>query len=104
MNNIIYCGMAGDIMSPLLLVPDFDTLFVIDLFDPCFSSEGSWKSQKDDIRRILLDGSDENSWSRALYNRQEKPSIHYLAGKSEIIDENETILDKKEDIDDIKMI
>ena len=31
--NVLYLGMADDIMTPLLLVPELTNLYVIDQFD-----------------------------------------------------------------------
>lgn len=32
LNNVLYLGMGDDIITPLLLQPDFDVLYVIDIF------------------------------------------------------------------------
>lgn len=53
--------MADDIMTPLLLVPNVTTIYVIDLFDSFFSSKFTFESQKDDIRKVLANGSDEHT-------------------------------------------
>ena len=88
--KIIYLGMADDIMAPLLLVPKFETLYVIDLFDSCFSSDKTWESQKDNIREILFSGNDACSYKRKDYSdphffSKNLDEIHYLNGPSNII-------------------
>ena len=45
-DNVLYLGMADDIMSPLLLLPDISTIYVIDMFDRYYSSDGTFNSQK----------------------------------------------------------
>ncbi len=59
--------MADDILSPMLLVPDFKQLFVICLMDEAFSKAGTWESQKQDIKQILEKGNDEFSHHREVY-------------------------------------
>ena len=68
-NTILYLGMANDIMAPMLLVPDFRTIFAIDMsvFDP-----------KKEIRTMLQDGHNKNSWSFEYYG------IRMLNGPCEI--------------------
>lgn len=56
MSNILYIGMADDIVSPLLLCPDFDTLFVIDGFDDAYSEDGTFEGQKKYIVDSLIAG------------------------------------------------
>ncbi len=60
MNNtkVLYFGMATDIMAPMLLVPDFDVIYVLNVLDRAFG--GSWEEHKSRIRTILQDGGDEN--------------------------------------------
>jgi hypothetical protein len=53
--------MANDIMTPLLLVPDVTTVYVIDRFDSFFSSDFTFEGQKNDIRKVLANGSDEHN-------------------------------------------
>lgn len=48
--------MADDIASPLLLCPNFDTLFVIDQFDNAYSPDGTFKGQKRIITDALVNG------------------------------------------------
>ena len=98
--NILYLGMAEDIMAPLLINPDVSTIFVIDEFDFAYSSNGTWEAQKDGVRRFLLNGSDEDSHSRLTFTKDpndlpihlkwigprdfDDKSIHYLKSKSVI--------------------
>ena len=49
--NVLYCGMADDILTPLILVPNLTTLFVIDKFDSAFAKNNTWEGQKEDIKR-----------------------------------------------------
>lgn len=56
MINILYIGMADDIISPLLLCPDFDNLFVIDMFDGSCSPDGTFDGQKKSIIDTLTSG------------------------------------------------
>lgn len=82
--NVLYLGMADDIISPLLLVPNFTTLFVIDHFEDTFSSDKTIQGQKKDIKEILINGSDEKShW------RKKKDPICYLRTPSKIIRDTE---------------
>lgn len=82
--------MADDIMPPLLINPKVSTIFVISTFDPCFSSKGTWESQKDDIKRILIDGNDKDSYSRRIYiDESDEKSVHYLKSKSIITDDQD---------------
>src|SRR5437762_9108983 len=81
--KVLYLGMAGDIMLPLLVVENLTTLFVIDKFDPCYSKDKTWKGLKEDIKDVLSNGSDENSRSRKIHVEDHwNKSIHYLETKS----------------------
>ena len=83
--NVLYCGMADDIITPMLLVPDFTTIYVICLLDSAFAKNGTWEGQKNDIKEILLSGSNRNSNHFEVYvkyNRNYKATE--LEGKSEI--------------------
>lgn len=82
--NVLYLGMADDIMPPLLLVPDLTTLYVIDKFDKRFSPDSTFYSQKNDIFNTLSNGSDLDKRSRKIYNDNDD-SLHFLEGKSKII-------------------
>lgn len=54
--NMLYCGMANDISTPLILPIHWDTLYVMDLFDSAYSSDGTLEGQKKDIIRQLING------------------------------------------------
>jgi hypothetical protein len=101
---VLYCGMADDIMAPLLLVPDVDIIYAIDYFDPAFSPDGSIQGQTEEIKLILQRGNDKHTESRRIYEgefrhdhryskmhrRLDKcnsyyKDIHYLHGKSMFI-------------------
>lgn len=89
--NILYLGMADDILTPLLLCPDFDNLFVMDDFDEAFSTDDTLDSQRDDIIKILEQGYADRSiypdeeLYLSLKKGREPTYKHYLEGKSEII-------------------
>jgi len=86
--NVLYLGMAYDIMAPLLLVPNLTTLYVIDKFDTFFSPDGTFEGQKRDIVNILINGSDIDSHSRKIF-MEESNDIHYLENKAKIISEKD---------------
>lgn len=69
MSTVLYLGMADDIMAPLLLVPDIVTLYVIDKFDFCFSPDGTWNGQKEDIVNTLKSGDHLKTQSKILSNK-----------------------------------
>lgn len=94
--NILYCGMGGDIMSPLLLVPDFDRLYVIDIFYLAFCSKGTWSSMKSDIKYLLLNGDDRDAWFRKIIYKC-RQDIHYLDSKAEILEECEEVYSESPD-------
>ena len=56
--NVLYLGMADDIITPLLLFPNLDTLFVIDKFDSSYnvskgqSIEGNFDLNK--LKKIIM--------------------------------------------------
>lgn len=54
--NMLYCGMANDISTPLILPIHWDTLYVMDMFDEAYSSDGTLEGQKKDIIRQLVKG------------------------------------------------
>jgi hypothetical protein len=88
--RIVYCGMADDILSPILLVPTFAVLFVIDKFDMAFAREHSWEEQKKDIKQMLTEGHDEFSWHREVYLEYKKTwPITKLDAKCEILSEED---------------
>jgi len=75
--NILYCGMADDILTPLLLVPNFDKLYVICIFDSAFALNGTFDGQKKDIINCLQNGNDKISkhaqvgkWAEERYGRK----------------------------------
>jgi hypothetical protein len=52
--NVLYCGMANDIFTPLVLVPHLDNIYVMDKFDSAFSSDDkTLDQQRTDIIDIL---------------------------------------------------
>ncbi len=82
--HVLYLGMGGDIMAPLLLVPDLTTLFVLDIFDDCFSTDGTEAGQRADIRGVLTRGTDEltrGSWCYAIDKRQTFSLKRWLSGE-----------------------
>ena len=92
MINVLYCGMAWDIMSPLLLIPNLDKLYVIDNFDSAYSSDGTFTGQQQDIKNILISGT-ENEYKRQIFIDSEtdilkKYDIHSLAEPCKIVCEN----------------
>jgi len=88
MANVLYLGMADDIMSPLLLAPNLSKLYVISYFDRAYCSGGTWESQMQDIRNYLTNGSDKGSRSYDIYTRKKRcKDYHYLEGQSTIISE-----------------
>jgi hypothetical protein len=96
--NVLYLGMATDIMAPMLLVPDFDNIYVISLVDRAFG--GSWEEQKMRIRIILKDGSDKNveksEWWYEPYKTGHPPKEnHTLVGPSKIIYDFDNRTDNK---------
>jgi len=90
MSRVLYLGMANDIFSPLLLVPDFDVVYVICKFDSAFAKNETWQGQKEDIKQVLELGSSDrsfNRWVNLQYN--EDTPIYYLEGASEITEESD---------------
>jgi len=97
--NVLYLGMADDIMAPLLMFPDLDNLFVIDLFDLAFSPDRTWQGQRDDIKKILINGGEKGSHSEKIYKSINRSpidgdptpprSVHNLMGPSQITSETE---------------
>lgn len=85
MKNILYLGMATDIMFPLLAEPDFDTLFVINIIDTAF---GTWDEQRKHILSILEEGNDSKIDSYENFyedNGMQTKRIHELSGPCEIL-------------------
>ena len=53
--------MADDIATPMILVPQFRHIYVIDLFDKTLNTNnGTLDNQRDVIKSFLLDGTDAN--------------------------------------------
>jgi hypothetical protein len=52
--NALYFGMATDIMTPLLLIPDVDNIYVMNKVDKCYG--GSINGIKREIKYTLLQG------------------------------------------------
>jgi len=90
MAKVLYCGMADDIITPMLLVPDFTKLYSICLLDEAFSRDDTWEGQKEDMKQILLEGSDINSWHLEVYRKyHSKHPVTHLEDKSEILREED---------------
>lgn len=51
--RVLYCGMANDIISPLMMFPNLKVLFAMDSFDYAYSTQGTRKSQRNDILNML---------------------------------------------------
>ena len=71
--NVVYLGML-DIMMPMLLIPDFTTIYAIDNMD-----EYTFEGIKFDIKDILIKGNDGTSFGRNIYG-DDLPNneIHYI--------------------------
>ncbi len=82
--KVLYCGMADDILTPLILVPNLSKLFAIDLFDKAYAKNNTWNGQKDDILQCLIKGNNKNSHHREIY-------LHYNKN-TKIYDINEPCL------------
>jgi hypothetical protein len=88
--RVLYLGMADDIMAPLLLVPDVDTLFVIDIFDAAFSRDETLQGQRADIKQVLTQGSDDGTYARRVFTSKELAHVvHTLPGRAEIVAESD---------------
>lgn len=86
MKNVLYLGMADDIFTPIILIPDFDTLFVVDSFDHAFARNNAWEGMKEDILEKLTRGDNKLSHHREVmlhYNKN--VPITKLEHKCEII-------------------
>jgi len=82
--------MGDDILTPIHLVPDFDVLYVIDLFDNAYSRDGTWQGQKEDILENLSRGDNRDSWHREIYENLEDVDpmgIFRILGPCENIEE-----------------
>lgn len=91
--NILYCGMADDITTPILLVPNFTNLFVICKFDSAFALDGTWEGQKKDIINVLKAGNDRISQHTSVldhyYKHRNMPAINYLIEPATNIEEKD---------------
>jgi len=96
MINVLYLGMEDDIMLPLLMVPDLDTIHCIGIPDPCYSPTGLQEDQRDEIIGILTNGNDSMSRSRKVHMdskdgnilqsiKRKRTDIHQLNGRSIIL-------------------
>lgn len=84
--KVLYLGMANDIMSPLLLIPETTIIYAIDSFDSCYSRDGTWDTQKKDIQQILIQGNDLNTFSYDIHTSDtDDKEPHYLKHKSKIL-------------------
>lgn len=87
-NNVLYVGMADDILSPMILVPDFDCIFVMNILDRAYSPDGTWKGMKKDIISTLKNAHTEKSHHSKLVNGTSDSFRNlYANGSSEIIEE-----------------
>ena len=92
--NVLYLGMSGDILAPLFLFPELTTIYAI-----CRKSsheDQPWNEQMDDIKNILLNGNDKDSWY--YKDRENSDDIIYLKGPSKIIFDEYNEKDKRWDI------
>lgn len=82
--------MADDILTPMILVPNFTNLFVIDIFDIAFAKERTWDGQKKDILQCLKNGNNEKSHHREVYLYYDKSTPTYsIDERCDIIEEVE---------------
>jgi hypothetical protein len=91
--------MSGDILSPLFLFPKFTTLYAICKRSNHFEiKDRTWDQLKDDMKSILINGSDENSWyyHNAYYHkRKDSTNIIHLKDKAKILFEEDDSDTKK---------
>lgn len=59
----LYCGMSQDIITPFILVPDFDILFAMDAQFCPYGWNNSWLGQQKEIVDVLKSGSNLISWN-----------------------------------------
>lgn len=112
--NALYLGMSCDIMSPLVLIPNMSKLWAIDL-NVNANNEDIWLTTKNEIKQILIDGSDVSTIRRQqviqfskelkeeiakddsdlpkfynqFINADNFDELHYLKSKCDIISEVE---------------
>jgi len=104
--NVMFLGMKNDIMTPLLMVPDFTTLYAIDTSNRCGCSdlivwEEQWEYHKRDIKQILTDGSDEFSMLR---RRWIKYTEKCLENYNKLVEENDPDKDDVWFLDNLKNV
>jgi hypothetical protein len=68
MKNILYCGMVDDVLTPFILEPDFDCLYVLDKFDSAFSPDRTLNGQRRDILKCLSQGNDKDTAHYIIMN------------------------------------
>lgn len=91
-NNVLYIGMAYDILAVFIINPDFENLYAIDFCDSAYSCGKSeittFEAQKEEIKRILLDGHTGNTYDYKILQKSRKP--YYLeGGPVEILSESD---------------
>jgi len=69
--------MADDILLPLVLLPNVTTIYVIDMFDDCYSTDNTIEGQRRDIRRVLTDGNNScmNSDGDKIVHNLKMPAV-----------------------------
>lgn len=82
--NVLYLGMADDILAPLLLEPDLDNLFVISLFDAAYSPDYTLPGQQNDIRDVLQRGHNGQSHHLEVMRKYGKEKVTHVKGPSVI--------------------
>src|SRR5271170_1516800 len=91
--NVLMLGLHNNnVLLPLLLVPNLTQSYIIDKFDEASTShDGTWHCQKEDIKKILLAGSDENAYFRDYVLIINNTPIINLNSKCKLVDETEDI-------------
>jgi len=89
--DILYIGMACDILTSLLF--DFDKLYVIDLVDETYTYDKKcssvWESNKKEIKKVLLDGNNSNTFDYKMELSQQGLEPVYLKEPSKIVFEED---------------
>lgn len=80
--NVLYLGMATDIITAMALVPNFTKLYAINMIDDAY---GTWSQQKDYIKRALTEGND-SAWLEPV---PEDERVVTELEPSEILDEDD---------------
>lgn len=80
MRTVLYCGMADDILSPLIHVPEARIFYAINLFDPAFCTGRTWESQQQDILTMLKLGHDGLSQHYIVYKDHGRNVTHLPLG------------------------